>query len=577
MTRKPTSRSDDVVIDLTRDASHAHNVVEVSFGPHASVGELGAALDAVEELVLVVEPDGTLVFANQSARDQLDVDMRRQRLLPAPLIGSALRGLQDGGEWVQAVDRRSRPIDLWAQPLETEETRADDDHPQATRLLLVGRARDGATDIDEAIDDLTGVLDRASFLSRVGRELQVLAEREHPSTLLVVDIDDFRLVSNTLGHEAGDQILRALARRLGNAFPTTATVGRVGGDAFAVFWPRRDAPDEATRRVLSACAAPIHLDGRETHLTLSTGVCLSTTQAPLTDAGAMLRKADTAASRAKQRGPGRSELFDHRLEIEARLRLEAQRALRQAIRNNELLLHYQPIVSLDANKIVGVEALLRWLPPGTQVRSPGSFMELAEETGLIIPMGRWVLEEACRQLVVWNTQFPASKLRMSINLSIRQLADNGFINDLQKILDNSGVLPGQVELEVTESVLMEDVAAVSDKLAQCRDLGVTVAIDDFGTGYSSLGYLRDLPADVLKIDRSFVQGIGECADDRAIVRAMVELARAIGLDTVAEGVETPEQLAVLRDIECGAAQGFHLARPQSASDLRTTLTTAPRW
>jgi diguanylate cyclase (GGDEF)-like protein len=408
-------------------------------------------------------------------------------------------------------------------------------------------------------DPLTGLPNRVLFVDRLQRALR---EGGHASQLAVLflDIDHFKVVNDSLGHPAGDRLLVALADRLRATIRPSDTVARFGGDEFTVLCT--GVPDEATalelaRRLAEAVAKPIALAEGEVFVTASVGIAISGTE--LETPETLLRNADAAMYRAKEQGRARSELFRADAHAQAVRHLRTGNELHRALERGELRMHYQPIVSLETGRIAGFEALLRWEHPKRGLVGPDEFVGLAEETGLVVPIGSWALEESCRQAEYWHSH--GSNITISVNLSPRQLAEPGLPNDVARVLQATRVNPDLVWLEITETALMRDAESAVRALGALRALGVHLAVDDFGTGYSSMTYLKRFPVEALKVDRTFVDGIGRDAEDSAICTAVVSLAHALGLRAVAEGVETPEQIAELRTLGCELAQGYLFGRP----------------
>ncbi|HEX2039617.1 MAG TPA: EAL domain-containing protein [Acidimicrobiales bacterium] len=422
-------------------------------------------------------------------------------------------------------------------------------------------------------DTLTGLANRALFLDRLSQAHARASRTGSLYSLLFIDLDRFKVVNDSLGHQAGDQLLIEVANRLKLCVRPGDTFARFGGDEFVVLL--EDLVDEedavtVTERILEELREPFRVEGRDVSASASIGVVIGNQSYESPDH--CLRDADVAMYRAKARGKATYEVFRPEMEGAALHRLDMEIALRDAIENGELELHYQPLVSLERVSIVGLEALVRWRHPQKGMMSPADFIPLAEETGLILPIGEWVLEEACRQVREWQDAYPgAVPLVMTVNLSARQFQQPDLCDRVAAVVKKTGISPDQLCLEVTESVMMDDVDAATLMLKRLKDLGSCVAIDDFGTGYSSLSYLKRFPVDFVKIDKSFVADLGEGAVDSEIVRAVIRLAAAIGIRTVAEGVETEEQLRRLRAMGCPLVQGYYLARPQPADAIATLL------
>ena len=394
---------------------------------------------------------------------------------------------------------------------------------------------------------------------------------------MFIDLDDFKTVNDSLGHEAGDRVLQEVARRLLIAVRPTDTVARFGGDEFAVLLEGvTDSPEaaDAAARILQALEIPTDIEGKQVFPRASIGICLVDRSAAAPDAAELLRNADVAMYMAKRDSKGSYRVFEPMMHERVVERLELRSELQHAIESGQLALHYQPVVRLQEHKILGVEALLRWNHPTRGTIPPLQFIPLAEETGMIIPMGRWVLETACRQGVLIQKQFPRSEpLAMSVNLSVRQLQSDSIVSDVRCALEESGLDPGALVLEITESVMMADTDFAVQRLMDLKALGIRLAMDDFGTGYSSLSYLSRFPVDILKMDRSFV-GSGE---NVALTSAIIALGASLDLDVVAEGIELPEQENSLHDLGCEIGQGFLFARPMDSGALFEFLSGRPEW
>jgi len=430
-------------------------------------------------------------------------------------------------------------------------------------------------------DGLTGLANRLLFRDRL--ELALARAERHGSfaALLFIDLDRFKDVNDTLGHGAGDQLLRAVSERLGKVLRGhdsvarwgDSTVARFGGDEFVVLCEDLGSEAGAVRlaeRVQEALLEPFVLDRKDHLVTASIGIVLASGADRHVEG--LLRDADIAMYRAKERGPGNWEMFDVALRDRALERAATERALRLAVDAGELRLHYQPIVSLDGGAISSVEALVRWQHPVRGLVPPGEFIPLAEESSLILQIGAWTLTEACEQAARWRAQFgDAAPLPVSVNVSARQLAQPELPAIVRQVLTDTGVRGADLAIELTETALIEDSGVPAASLHALKALGVKIVLDDFGTGFSSLSHLQRFPIDALKIDRSFVMHLGTGDDNRAIVRAITAMASALGLDVVAEGVETAGQAAEARALGCEWAQGYHFARPAPAVEIEPLI------
>jgi diguanylate cyclase (GGDEF)-like protein len=425
----------------------------------------------------------------------------------------------------------------------------------------------------EALHDaLTGLPNRSLFLDRLQHALSVAARRRTVISVLFLDLDQFKLVNDSLGHAAGDELLAAVAPRIEQALRPGDTVARFGGDEFAVL--AEDVRDErgATRiaeRIAEALARPFILREREHFVSASIGISIGT---GAEEPEALIRDADSALYRAKEHGRGGYEIFDEVMRSRVIEHMQTENDLRRALQRDELVIHYQPVVRLHDGSIASMEALLRWDHPERGLIGPLAFIPVAEESRLIVPIGRWVIEQACRQVASWHQLQPDSApVGVAVNLSARQLADPELIPHIEESIRANGIDPGTLWLELTETTLLDDSAYVERTLDELKRLGVRLVLDDFGVGFSSLGYLKRLPLSMVKLDRSFVENVTDSPHDAAIVRAVSEMAETIGLGVVAEGVETEEQVRAARQLGCGYAQGFHFAEPAPASYIEHLL------
>jgi len=542
---------------------------------------LADVFDSTDDLVILVDTEGTPLYSNQAARELLGDDLHR------------LVGLEALAEVADSVSRAfyEEGLDRWSGEVTIE-------HPDGRRVPMSVKviAHPGpdsdvaymsavARDITERIalqgslerqathDPLTGLPNRSLLLERIRRACDGNEARgADPSlALLFVDLDHFKVINDSLGHGLGDRLLQAIAERILTVTRPGDTVARFGGDEFVVLCERLDAADDALRvahRLETTLQAPFVVDGHEIHVGVSIGIAFA--EDGDIDPVAILRDADTAMYEAKSAGRGRWVVFDEQLRRRAVDRQRTESALRQSRNGENLHLHYQPVLDLRTGTIRSVEALLRWERDGEFV-APAQFVLVAEETGLIVPIGAWVLEEACRQAAQWQRTPGWADLGVAVNVSARQLQRPGFLSTVSDLLASCGLAPGSLTLEITESVLLDDTATIVSALESLRDLGVHVAVDDFGTGYSSLTYLHRLPVDTVKLDQSFVAGVADDPQKRAIVTAVINLAKALGLNSVAEGIETERQMAELRMLGCDAGQGHLISEAVDAAAITRML------
>ena len=428
-------------------------------------------------------------------------------------------------------------------------------------------------------DRLTSLPNRMLFMERLTQAI-LRSDRRHLNTgILFLDLDRFKVINDSLSHEAGDQLLVQVAKRIRASLRPEDTVARLGGDEFVVLFEDLAHANDAMRvaeRIQYAFGAAFLLQGQEAYTTCSMGLALSASSS--TVPSELVRDAEVAMYRAKAKLEGSIEIFDSSMNAQALARFQLESELRHALERNEFLLYYQPLVSLRTGYIEGWEALVRWKHPERGLVPPLEFIPLAEETGLIVPLGKWVLEEAVRQASLWATRFPSDPPRLiSVNISGRQFQQRDLISTVLCALDETRFDPRCLKLEITESVMMRDPKASLEAMQVFRSHQIHLVIDDFGTGYSSLSYLKRFPVDTLKVDKSFVDGLGKDAESTAIVQAVISLAKSMGMRVTAEGIETKEQLEQLRNLDCDQGQGYFLARPLPAEAAEELLMKNPRW
>ncbi len=565
-------------------------------GEDRGVGDvelMRALLADTADMAAVLDLDGRLRYLNRAGRRLmvLPVDASIEQMSAFDLVAAAD---------LQALDDDVMPalhLDGWWTGNLTLITHTGNEVPTRT-TLRVHRQPDGeparftwvARDIstEKAVyerlhkkifeDELTGLPHRSIFLDRLDLSLRRTAGELAPVALLFVSLDRFKEKNERFGSKVGDELLRLVAERLDGLRGPTDTVSRWGGDEFVFMCEANlgelDA-DGLGARITSAFDAPFSAGGAEVFLTASIGMATAPPGEVGTDQ--LLRQADAAGQMAKQRGGGTVHRYDDAMQARALRRAEIEDALRGASDRGELVLHFQPEVSLRTNEIVAVEALVRWQHPLWGLVSPGEFVPVAETSNLILELGGWVLAAGMDQCAQWRAAFGERAPSVAINISPRQFLQDDFVELVASTLEHTGADPQDICLEITESVLMDDIELTLATLRRLKGLGVMLAVDDFGTGYSSLSYLRRFPVDILKVDQSFVSGLGHDPEDSAIVQAVVHMGRALQLTTVAEGVETAHHLIELRELDCDIAQGYHFARPSPAEAISRMLAAGADW
>ena len=532
------------------------------------------------DIILIADPSGQIKYASPSVHAVL-------ALQGDSLSGMNMMDLVHPDDFARTMSRGPRSVSCSQNPIVEVRLRHADGRwlyfECVVRNLIqhknIGGVVYNARDITErkhaqeqllfnaTHDALTGLPDRALFLGRLQSVVDRMKRHPHEAgAVLFIDIDDFKVVNDCYGHAIGDALIKEVCTRLRACVRSDGAIARMGGDEFAVLVEDVADPSDAIRvaeRIQSSFERPFLLEGLEVFKSMSIGIALTS---PETSAEAVLQNADIAMYRAKSQGKARSELFDRTMHEQVMSRLLLEAKLRYALQNEELTLHYQPIVAVDTRKVQGFEALLRWQPSGSNSIPPSTFVPVAEQCGLIVPISAWVLRMACLEAARWRQRYPANPpLYVSINISSKHFAHAGFIGHVKDALEESAVDPQCITIELTESLAMNDVAATFQTMSQLRTLGVKLSIDDFGTGYSSLSYLRRFPVDTLKIDQSFVKTMD--AENYAIVKTIIGLARNLELKVVAEGVETPNQHQLLALAGCGSAQGYLFAEPMPAKSV----------
>jgi diguanylate cyclase (GGDEF)-like protein len=440
----------------------------------------------------------------------------------------------------------------------------------------VGDPSEAAVAHADLQDTLTGLPNRALFGYQLAHALSRPGSVPGSIAVVLLDLDRFKAINNTLGHAAGDELLLAVADRLGSVGGEAEVIARFGGDEFLALFRNEsgEAHGDASdfiERVRANLSRSFEISGTEVFVDVSFGIALNTFG--VDDPTVLLSNAEAAMYQAKYWGGSSVETFGESMRLEVSDRMSTEHSLHRALERSELMLHYQPVVDVKSVRVVGVEALIRWQHPEQGLLAPCRFIPVAEESGLIIPIGAWVLEQACHQLNDWHHHETGKSdaSSMEVNLSARQIDDPHIVETVEAILTRTGLPPEHLTLEITESALMKDAASALRVLTALKELGVLLAIDDFGTGYSSLSYLQRFPLDILKVDRSFVEGLGVSVESEEIVSAVIRLAHALGLAVVAEGVETAEQLAILQSFDCDLAQGYLFSRPLPATEISTSL------
>ena len=416
-------------------------------------------------------------------------------------------------------------------------------------------------------DSLTDLPNRTCFLHKLKQQLEKTQGQPNSQfAVICFDCDNFKVINDSLGHDVGDSLLKAIPTRLESCLPKESFLARLGGDEFIILLPYIDSLDAAitfTEKIQQEFTAPFSVDKREIFLNFSIGIVLGTAEYDRPEK--LLRNADLAMYQAKALGKGQYQVYNQQMHLRAVERLQLEIDLRKALKNNEFALHYQPIICLKTGHIIGFESLIRWYHPQLGMISPGKFIPVAEETGLIIPLGIWVLREACKQIKIWQTKYDSFlSLTVNVNVAVQQFSYSRLIEEIDKILAETQLPSSCLKLEITESAIMENSDSAHEILQELRDRDIKICIDDFGTGYSSLSYLHQFPVDNLKIDRSFVSRIKSVDEPNKVIDAIVDLAHHLDITVTAEGIETEDQLEYIRRAKCEYAQGYHFSKPLNA-------------
>jgi diguanylate cyclase (GGDEF)-like protein/PAS domain S-box-containing protein len=543
------------------------------------------------DVVTVIEPDTTIRYASPSSSRVLGYDpseiegTKFAELVHADDKTSVLSFLTavSGGEGhTGLIEFRMRRTDGTWVFVETLRTSLLQD-PHVKGIVLNTRDISERKRFEEQLqhqafhDPITNLANRALFRDRVEHAIERQKRDHKPIAVLFMDLDDFKTINDSLGHAAGDGVLKEVGDRLKRALRAADTAARLGGDEFAILLEDGgegiQAADVADR-IMQMLDEPFTLEGKEVFVRASIGIAVSGGNGEVGEEAEeeLLRNADVAMYMAKEKGKGRYQVFEPEMHDTALRRLELKADLQRALEHNEFVLHYQPVIELQTGKITGVEALIRWVHPERGMVQPLEFIPLAEETGLIVPIGHWVLREACRYAVELLEQFhEGPTFHMAVNLSARQLARPEIVDEVRDVLAETGLTPSALILEITESMVMQDMELAIERLNQLKQLGVLLAIDDFGTGYSSLNYVRRFPVDILKVDKSFIDGVSEGGESSALTAAVIELAGILNLKPVAEGIERADQLERLIELNCDLGQGFLFARPLAPDALHALL------
>ena len=576
----------ELIIGIDRDISERKQTEKKL---EQSISILHATLEATADGILVVDGQGKIVNFNRRFTEMWHIpDTVMESREDSQVMVSVLDQLVDPARFVTKIQEHYGQLGMESSDtLDFKDERVFERYsrPQFVAGQNVGRVwsfrditeRKRAEEqlIYNALHDpLTNLPNRTLFMDRLQHAMEhARRHKDYKFAVLYLDLDHFKVVNDSLGHTIGDLLLVESSHRLQDCLREEDTVARLGGDEFVILLEYIQGTTDVTRianRIQTSLASPYDLENHKVFVSVSMGMVVNATGYERPED--ILRDADIAMYRAKGQGRGRYEMFDTAMLAYAMTRLELETDLRKALERKEFIVHYQPIVELETLRIIGFEALVRWQHPTRGLVMPSEFIPMAEETGLIVPIGHWVLVEACRQIHEWQVLFPVDPpLTVSVNLSVRQCSQTDLVQKVARALQQTGLAADNLKLELTESMIVEDAASTSTMLSELRALGVQVQIDDFGTGYSSLGYLQRLPIDTLKIDRTFVGRIGNNGSGSEIVQTILALAHDLGMKVVAEGIETNEQLSKLKSMECEYGQGYLFTKPVDSQTAEKLL------
>lgn len=544
-------------------------------------------IETAQEGIMITTPDATIVDVNH-AFEEITGYSRDEVIGKKPSINQS--GRHDAGfyedMWQQLTNKGEWHGEIW------DRRKSGEVYP---KLLSINAVQDELGETSHYVgifsditkqkqteeelqklayyDHLTNLPNRTLFTERLNQVLTIAERQQNGVALLFIDLDRFKYINDTLGHAAGDELLEHISRRLLEQTRQSDTVSRLGGDEFTVILSDTSNPDDVAQiaqKLVDTLKEPVDIMGHEVRVGGSIGIALYPDDGG--DTETLTKHADTAMYKAKESGRGNYQFFTPQMNEQVADRLVIEAELHRALENEEFILHYQPKLDLGSGEIVGMEALVRWQHAEMGMVSPAKFIPLAEETGLIVSLGNWILEQACRQVVEWSRTAGRS-FKLAVNLSARQFRQSDLIAEIERVIDITGIEPSCLELEITESILMGDIDSALRMMEQIRSLGVQLAIDDFGTGFSSLNYLKRFPINTLKIDQSFVRDLTVDSEDAAIVKSIIALGHSLQLSVVAEGVEDQSQLDFLQQHSCDVVQGYFISKPLSVDDFQKQVVT----